>query len=209
MEIKTCLKCRLSKNICEYNKDKNRNDGLQPICKACNKEYKLDYYLKNKNKILDKSKIYYEENKNHVMERVRLWGENNQGKVKEYKKSYVENNRDVINKRMSERKKNEPILKLKMLYRSKINKILGSKREKTFDLIGCSPSQLKEYLEKQFWVGMTWKNHGLFGWHIDHIIPISSAKNDKELKMLCHYTNLQPLWALDNIRKRDKIIYGN
>lgn len=208
MEIKICLKCRLSKNICDFNNDKNRNDGLQPICKVCNKEYKSEYYSKNKNKILDKSKIYYEQNKEHVIERVKSWGEDNQDKIKEYKKSYVKNNRDAINKRMSERKKNEPILKLKMLYRSKINKILGSKREKTFDLIGCSPSQLKEYLEKQFWVGMTWKNHGLFGWHIDHIIPISSAKNDEELKKLCHYTNLQPLWALDNIRKRDNIING-
>ena len=209
METKTCLKCQLSKNICDFNKDKNRNDGLQPICKVCNKEYKLEYYLKNKSKILDKSKIYYEHNKGHVIERVKLWGENNQEKVKEYKKSYVKNNRDIINERMSERKKNEPILKLKMLYRSKINKILGSKKEKTFDLIGCSPLQLKEYLEKQFRMGMTWENHGLFGWHIDHIIPISSAKNDEELKKLCHYTNLQPLWALDNIRKRDKIINGD
>ena len=209
METKICLKCQLSQNICDFNKDKNRNDGLQPICKVCNKEYKLEYYLKNKSKILDKSKIYYEHNKGHVIERVKLWGENNQDKVKEYKKSYVKNNRDIINERISERKKNEPILKLKMLYRSKINKILGSKKEKTFDLIGCSPLQLKEYLEKQFWMGMTWENHGLFGWHIDHIIPISSAKNDEELKRLCHYTNLQPLWALDNIRKRDKIINGD
>jgi len=209
MEIKTCLKCQLSKNTCDFNKDKNRNDGLQPICKVCNKEYKLEYYLKNKSKILDKSKIYYEHNKGQVIERVKLWGENNQDKVKEYKKSYVKNNRDIINERMSERKKNEPILKLKMLYRSKINKILGSKKEKTFDLIGCSPLQLKEHHEKQFWVGMTWEKHELFGWHIDHIIPISSAKNDEELKKLCHYTNLQPLWALDNIRKRDKIINGD
>jgi hypothetical protein len=205
MEKKVCKKCNLVKNISEFNKDKNRNDGLQPMCKVCIKEYKSEYYLKNKNKILDKSKIYYEQNKEHVIERVKSWGDNNQDKIKEYKKSYVKNNRDTINKRMSERKKNEPILKLKMLYRSKINKILGSKREKTFELIGCSPSQLKEYLEKQFLVGMGWENHGLFGWHIDHIIPLSSAKNKEELKKLCHYTNLQPLWALDNIRKRDKI----
>ena len=209
MKTKICLKCKLSKDICDFNKDKNRIDGLQPMCKVCNKEYKLDYYFKNKNKILDKSKIYYEHNKEHIMLRVKYWGENNEDKVKEYKKNYIENNRDTINKRMSERKKNEPILKLKMLYRSKINKILGSKKEKTFELIGCSPSQLKEHLEKQFWVGMTWENHGLFGWHIDHIIPISSAKNNEELKKLCHYTNLQPLWALDNIRKRDNIINGS
>lgn len=56
---------------------------------------------------------------------------------------------------------------------------------------------------------MSWENHGLFGWHIDHKIPLSSAKDEEELKKLCHYTNLQPLWAIDNIKKRDKICYGN
>jgi hypothetical protein len=207
METKICNGCLLSKNIIEYNKDKNRKDGLQPLCKSCNRNYKKKYYQNNKNEILDKSKIYYDKNKENIIKRVKVWGEKNEVKTKEYKKKYVENNRDFINKKMSHRKKNEPILKLKMLYRSKINKILGSKREKTFDLIGCSPIKLKQHLEEQFKEGMCWENHGLFGWHIDHIIPLSSAKNDDELKKLCHYTNLQPLWALDNILKRDKLIY--
>jgi len=206
METKVCNSCLLSKNIIEYNKDKSRKDGLQPLCKTCNQNYKKKYYQNKKNEILDKSKIYYDKNKENIIKRVKVWSEKNEVKTKEYKKKYVENNRDFINKKMSNRKKNEPILKLKMLYRSKINKILGSKREKTFDLIGCSPIELKQHLEEQFKEGMCWENHGLFGWHIDHIIPLSSAKNDDELKKLCHYTNLQPLWALDNILKRDKLI---
>jgi hypothetical protein len=65
---------------------------------------------------------------------------------------------------------------------------------------------LKIHLEKQFKDGMSWENHSLFGWHIDHIIPLSSAESDDELKKLCHYTNLQPLWAKENIVKRNKII---
>jgi len=206
METKVCNSCLLSKNIIEYNKDKSRKDGLQPLCKTCNQNYKKKYYQNKKNEILDKSKIYYDKNKENIIKRVKVWSEKNEVKTKEYKKKYVEKNRDFINKKMSNRKKNEPILKLKMLYRSKINKILGSKREKTFDLIGCSPIELKQHLEEQFKEGMCWENHGLFGWHIDHIIPLSSAKNDDELKKLCHYTNLQPLWALDNILKRDKLI---
>jgi hypothetical protein len=53
---------------------------------------------------------------------------------------------------------------------------------------------------------MTWENHGVHGWHIDHIIPLSSAKDDIELlKKLCHYTNLQPLWAEENRIKSNKI----
>ena len=102
-------------------------------------------------------------------------------------------------------KKNDPQFKLKTLYRSKLNKILGSNRESTFELIGCSSLELKIHLEQQFVVGMEWDNHGVHGWHIDHIIPLSSANNDLELKKLCHYTNLQPLWWWDNLEKRDKI----
>jgi hypothetical protein len=83
---------------------------------------------------------------------------------------------------------------------------LGSKKDrKTFDIIGCTPQFLKEHLENQFVGDMNWNNHGLFGWHIDHIIPLSSAKTEEELYKLCHYSNLQPLWAEDNLKKSNKI----
>lgn len=206
MEKKICKKCLADKLISDFSKNKNTKDGLQDKCKICVKEYKKQYYINNKDKILEKAKEYYIENQKIIIDRVKIWGDNNKNKVEQYKKNYVERNRDFINTKMVQRKKDDPILKLKMLYRSKTNKILGSNRESTFDLIGCSPSELKSYLEKQFKDGMCWENHGLFGWHIDHIIPLSSAKNDDELKNLCHYSNLQPLWAIENIIKRDKII---
>jgi hypothetical protein len=82
-----------------------------------------------------------------------------------------------------------------------------TKKNKTFDIVGCNPLQLKEHLEKQFVDGMTWENKG--DWHIDHIIPLSSAKTEDELYKLCHYTNLQPLWAIDNIKKGKKILSNN
>jgi len=63
--------------------------------------------------------------------------------------------------------------------------------------------QLKEHLEKQFDENMTWDNYG--EWHIDHIIPLSSANTEEEMYKLCHYTNLQPLWAIDNIIKANTI----
>ena len=79
------------------------------------------------------------------------------------------------------------------------------KKTNTFDIVGCSPEFLKEYLEKKFTEGMSWELMGQHI-HIDHIIPLSSAKNEEELYKLCHYTNLQPLWAKDNLKKSNKII---
>ena len=66
--------------------------------------------------------------------------------------------------------------------------------------------ELQEYLEKQFKSGMTWKNHSLKGWHIDHIIPLNSAKTPEVVEKLMHYTNLQPMWATYNLKKGNKII---
>jgi hypothetical protein len=70
-------------------------------------------------------------------------------------------------------------------------------------IVGVSPNELKRHLESKFTEGMTWNNRGYFGWHIDHIIPLWSAKDDdSKLNSLCHYTNLQPLWRKDNLNKR-------
>ena len=84
----------------------------------------------------------------------------------------------------------------------KLNKI--SKKNKTFDIVGCNPIFLKEYIESKFTNGMSWDNRHM--WHIDHIIPLSSAKTEEEIYKLCHYTNLQPLWIKENLSKGSKIL---
>jgi len=71
-------------------------------------------------------------------------------------------------------------------------------------MLGCSPSELRTYIENQFIKGMSWDNWALKGWHIDHIKPLASARTEEELLKLCHYTNLQPLWAYDNLSKGTK-----
>ena len=78
-----------------------------------------------------------------------------------------------------------------------------SKTSKTKEMLGCSWEDLKYHLESKFNSGMTWGNRSK--WHIDHIIPLSSAKSKEELITLCHYTNLQPLWAEDNLKKGSTI----
>jgi hypothetical protein len=81
-----------------------------------------------------------------------------------------------------------------------------NKKNKTYDIIGCSPIELKTHLESLFLDGMSWENHGVGGWHIDHIMPLSTAKTEEDVYKLSHYTNLQPLWAKDNLQKGCKII---
>jgi len=92
------------------------------------------------------------------------------------------------------------------LNRIKIALKKPAKKTRTHLLVGCSIQELKNYIEKQFVNNMSWENWGQFGWHLDHIKPLSSAKNLEEMYSLCHYTNLQPLWWWDNLSKSDKII---
>lgn len=77
----------------------------------------------------------------------------------------------------------------------------------TEELIGCSMEYLRQHLEGQFTEGMAWDNYGKSGWHVDHIIPLSyfDLMDPEQQKRAWHYTNLQPLWAVDNLKKNNKI----
>jgi hypothetical protein len=126
----------------------------------------------------------------------------------DYAKQYRENNKEKRNKYESNRKKTDVIYKIKHLVRNRISKFLilkkFNKKHTTFELVGCTPHELKKHLEEKFTQGMSWDNQGK--WHIDHRIPLSSAKNEEELYNLCHFTNLQPMWGIDNIKKGSKIL---
>ena len=126
----------------------------------------------------------------------------------EKRKIYRENYKKRKHEQRKERRKNDVLFCLINNVRSRLFKYLKTlnitKKNRTFDIVGCTPQELKEHLEKQFVVGMTWENKNL--WHIDHIIPLSSAKTEEELYKLCHYTNLQPLWAEENLEKSNKIL---
>jgi|AntAceMinimDraft_13_1070369.scaffolds.fasta_scaffold28754_1 hypothetical protein len=132
---------------------------------------------------------------------------------KEYQQEYLRSDKyrvfrkkykEVIKKRF----KSEPKYKLKIIIRNRLTKFLKVKNirktNSTFKILGCTPEFLKEYLEKQFKTGMTWKNHKVKGWHIDHKIPLDRAKTQEDLNRLGHYTNLQPMWAEENLKKSNK-----
>jgi hypothetical protein len=190
METKVCSKCFEVKALSEFRKDNTKKDGLRPDCKKCVKDYEFFRRKDNPLMMKEKLKIFYQKNPE---------------KRKEYRKNYKKRK----HQQRKERRISDPIFNLTNRMRCRIYKYLKimniSKKNKTFDIVGCTPESLKKYLENQFTEGMSWD---LFGEHIhiDHIIPLSSAKTEKELYELCHYTNLQPLWAIENIRKSNQII---
>lgn len=98
------------------------------------------------------------------------------------------------------REKSDPIYKARNDARRRIHKAVKHGKPKTFNkFVGCTNEKLRNKLESTFSVGMTWENRR--EWHIDHIIPLKKANTLKEIKKLCHYTNLQALWAADNKKK--------
>lgn len=110
---------------------------------------------------------------------------------------------------MGDRYKNDINFRLANALRSRVRgafKSGGEKAEKTMELLGCSVQHVKDHLESQFTEGMTWENQG--EWHIDHIRPCASfdLEDPEEQKKCFHWTNLQPLWALDNLRKGAKFV---
>ena len=80
------------------------------------------------------------------------------------------------------------------------------KSNKTKELIGLDIVEFKKHLESKFQDGMSWSNYGYYGWHIDHIKPCSlfDLSKEEDQKQCFHYTNMQPLWRLDNMKKSNK-----
>ena len=187
------------------------------------KEYKKEYYQKNKSKISEQQKEYYKVNKQQINNQKKEYNQKNKQqlseKAKEYyqinkeqKKEYQKNNIKKINKQRKKYSKNrretDPLFKLNGNIKNRILKSIKNnsytKKSKTFEILGCTYEEFKHYLERQFTAGMSWENQG--EWHLDHIYPVSLAKDEEELIKLNHYTNFQPLWALENIIKGNKVV---
>ena len=208
METKICSKCKIEFGIDSFNKDSSRRDGLSYICKKCAIIKKNTYINNNKEKVILSYKKYREKNKERILKNKKEHYYNNIESIKIYRKKYNKENREYYNKWEKNKTKNDILFRLSKNMRSRVRTFLRknkiSKTNKTMDLVGYSPSFLKEHIEKQFHPNMTWDNYG--EWHIDHIIPLNSANSEEELYKLCHYTNLQPLWAKDNLSKGCKIL---
>jgi len=185
------------------------------------KQKELMYRQNNPEKIKQKSKKYYENNKEKIKIRDKNYAINNSEKIKIRNKDWRNNNRDKY--RESKRKyvkiKNEinQIFKFTNSVRNGIRRGLQNKKPsknlRTLEILGCSFDEFKIYLESKFEPWMNWQNKGLYngtfnyGWDIDHIIPLATAKTEEDVIRLNHYTNLQPLCSHINRNiKKNKII---
>jgi hypothetical protein len=168
-----------------------------------------EYYHDNKETYSQRVKKYQQDKKEIYKERSKLWASKNTNKINDAKVRFKTKNPNYHTNYISNRKKNDPLFKLTVNLRRRVILFLNEKNihknNKTFEIVGCTPMELKEYLENKFIDGMTWSNQG--EWHVDHIIPLSSAKTHEDAFRLCHFTNLQPLWAKDNLKKGSKIYY--
>jgi hypothetical protein len=182
MNTKTCTCCKVDKEYNEFYKDKSKKLGISSFCKNCSS-------INNKKKYYDNVEL-------------------SRKTYREARKIQRDNDREGINKKRriyyKHKMETDPLFKLKKNVRNRIwsyTKYNG-KSKTTFQIVGLTASELKFFLEGKFLDDMNWENYG--EWHIDHIIPLDSANTENELYELCYYTNLQPLWGIDNIKKGTK-----
>ena len=161
----------------QFNKEKVLEQTK--LWKLNNKEKLLSQYNKDKEKILLQQKKYYYNNKEKVINRI------------------INYQKNKINE--------DNLFKLKKTIQRTIRRYIKNKKFTTTEIIGCNYNSFKIYFESLFTEGMSWDKLG-YEIHIDHIIPLSSAKTEDELYKLNHYTNLQPLWAKDNLIKGSKLL---
>ena len=204
-----CVKCGETKKIKEFKKCSNDKRGHKRTCKDChNKETKKDYYSD-----LDNSRT-----KNRDKMKNRRKDPIIRQKDNDRSRQFFLNNPNYGNEYATKRYKTDILYRIKKIIRSRLLKALKKnyKTGSAIEILGCSIVELKAHLEKQFYTNsktseeMTWDNYGLYTWHIDHIIPLASfdLQDREQLLKACNYTNLQPLWAEENMHKGTKLDWG-
>ena len=198
---KICTKCFLEKIASEFSICTREKDGLQSWCKSCQAEYRNSHkteiaalahrrWTENTEERSAYNRKYRATHKKEIAERSRHYR-------LLHKKEKAANER----KRMSE--DNEYKMACSLCNRLNIAIKRGYKAGSAVRDLGCSIPELILHLEAQFRQKMCWENWGIYGWHIDHRKPLASfdLTDREQFKQACHYTNLQPLWAKENLSK--------
>ena len=185
MKNKKCSKCLELKSTDQFHKRGNR---WKSHCKAC---------IKAK---------YYEDPQTQI-DRSRRAKQADPARYKELGRLYRERNKDRRNKQARDRRQNDPEYRIRHNLRMRMNRAIKdiAKSDHTIDILGCTIEEFRSYLEDLFTDGMSWANYGRDGWHIDHIKPCAAfdMNKEEEQRACFHYTNMQPLWAEDNLKKSD------
>jgi len=223
--MKTCSKCGKEKSLACFNQHSGHSDGLSSQCKTCSRIQAKDWqqknpekkavcdrrlYQANKEKYAKRNRIWRQANKKKQTECNRRWARENPEKTAEIKRNWKRDNKAKVRAAERQRRKlkyeTDESYRLLAVCRARVHHALRgtSKIQKTMELVGCSLVYLNVWLELQFKDGMSWDNYGM--WQIDHIKPCASFDfTDLTQQKKCfHYTNLQPLWANENIEKGAK-----
>ena len=192
--MKTCKNCRRSLPQDDFYKKQGNSDGRRSLCKTCHRA------------------------------ETKIWKSKNREQERANNANWYKNNNDIKKQQEAERRKRLPHywrdlertkrktdvnFRLRQNLRARIGHAIkrGAKVGSAVGDLGCTISELKQYLESKWQPGMTWDNWSTHGWHIDHITPLASfdLTDPEQLRTACNYTNLQPLWAEDNLSKGDRI----
>ena len=199
------------------------NNNGKVCCRNCSNKIKSHNHYKNHTKqtseeIKEKNKQYHQRNKEYLNKKCRQNHTHNKESINKKKKKNSQQPENIVRRaRLTrERRKTDIQFYLQDKLRSRILCAVQSPRKPGSAVtdLGCTIGELKTYFETLFTDGMSWENRGRGsdnkkkGWEIDHIIPLSSfdLENREEFLKACHYTNLQPLWSEDNLKKGSKIL---
>lgn len=205
---KKCSNCKEIKDINKFSKNKDGKYGCHSICKDCRNLDNKTYRENNPEKIREKNRRYI---KNNPLGSWKDWKEKNPEKNKKAIKDWLKNNPHRVkelNRQNSAKRRLNPMFKLSDTISNLIRLSLKNNKNGYHweDLVNFTLQDLIVHLEKQFKDGMNWNNQGK--WHIDHIKPISNfsfnSYEDKDFQECWSLRNLQPLWAIDNLRKGNR-----
>ena len=215
---KPCSKCKENKPVKCFSPDPSTSSGLRSQCKECRVLEVAKYAQSPRGKEVYKRsgkkyrEAHKEETREKDKERARIYREANRDKTRAASRKWARENWEHIKARKKIRWNTEPEVRLRSNISRRIRDGLSGRRKlaNTKTLLGCSIEELRIYLETKFQPGMSWENYGYHGWHIDHIRPVSSFDLlDEEQQRVCfHYTNLQPLWAEENMQKGDRLDFS-
>jgi len=205
----SCKECCRKKNA-EYikaNPDKKLESDKKSYEKLKEKKLaqKKEYYLLKKEEILLKRKEYHLNNKEKISENNRKYREANLEHLKEHNREYQRKYAKILSIKKRQLVDSTPLRQFKerirCLVKNSFYRLKHNKTKRVSEVIGTDWETVKEHFISQFKDGMTWEAFIAGEIHVDHIKPLASAKTEEELIALCHYTNLQPLWCLDNLSK--------